>query len=102
MRESKLEKKVKDFAKTNGIRTFKMEGSSDAGKPDRLFIYKGRCCFIEFKGTNTVIQPKQIWYCNKLNRKGTPAIISSDYDECVEFLLKLINNNYGIHRNNNK
>tara|TARA_R110000765_G_C18805192_1_gene594055 strand:- start:428 stop:712 length:285 start_codon:yes stop_codon:yes gene_type:complete len=88
MRESTLETKLTKAAKNLDIITLKLQGSGDVGKPDRLFVYAGKCVFIELKGSKTVVKPKQIWWCNKLNKQGTPALISNNYEECMEFLIK--------------
>ena len=49
MRESLIEKKVSDYAKEQGLLTYKFSSPSQRGVPDRIFIGKSNVFFIEFK-----------------------------------------------------
>lgn len=49
MRESAVEKKVCAYAKKKGMEVYKFVSPGRSGVPDRMFIYNGCVCFIEFK-----------------------------------------------------
>ena len=50
IRESKIERATVAWAKDNGIQVVKIQGAR--GWPDRLFLYRGRAMFIEFKASD--------------------------------------------------
>lgn len=63
MRESTIEKAVCDFAKDNGVKSYKMNGWGNRGKPDRQFLKDGRTIFIELKAPSkkpTALQLRDI------------------------------------------
>lgn len=47
--EKQIEAKVCDYAKELGLGVYKFTSPARAAVPDRMFIYKGRVFFIEFK-----------------------------------------------------
>ena len=47
--EKQIEAKVCDYAKECGMAVYKFTSPARAAVPDRMFIYKGRVFFIEFK-----------------------------------------------------
>jgi len=47
--ESAVEGETSDYAKYVGCLTLKLNVSGQVGWPDRLYLYKGRVLFIEFK-----------------------------------------------------
>ena len=49
MRESEIEKKVSNYAKTQGWLSYKFVSPSNRGVPDRIYLKAGKCIFIEFK-----------------------------------------------------
>lgn len=49
MLEKQIEAKVCDYAKKFGIEVYKFTSPARVAVPDRMFIYKGRVFFIEFK-----------------------------------------------------
>jgi hypothetical protein len=61
MRESFIEKKIREFAEDNGCLTWKNAGSNARGTPDRQFLKAGRILYIEFKAPSkkpTALQEK--------------------------------------------
>ena len=48
-RESTIEKNVCDYARKLGCLVLKLAGPNQKGQPDRMFLYRGRALFIEFK-----------------------------------------------------
>jgi hypothetical protein len=50
MLEREVEAAVVTYAEVNlGLLSMKLSGPHNRGKPDRLFLYKNRACFIEMK-----------------------------------------------------
>jgi len=49
MLEKDIEKKVCEYARSKGCLAYKFTSPNRAAVPDRLFIYKGKVWFIEFK-----------------------------------------------------
>ena len=49
MLEKEIEAKVCDYAKTKNVLVYKFTSPNRMAVPDRMFIYKGRVFFIEFK-----------------------------------------------------
>ena len=49
MLEKDIERKVCEYARSKGCLAYKFTSPNRAAVPDRLFIYKGRVWFIEFK-----------------------------------------------------
>ena len=47
--EKDIEAKVCLYARDKGMLTYKFTSPARAAVPDRMFIYKGRVFFIEFK-----------------------------------------------------
>lgn len=49
MKESYIERKVCEYAKSLGWMVFKFNSPGKSGVPDRIFMKKGKIVFIEFK-----------------------------------------------------
>lgn len=89
--ESVVEKKVCVWAVEQGILTFKFTPVGQRGWPDRQFIYRGKCAFIEFKAEGEPLPPLQAYRLELLHDQKIPAIWTSRYDEALEFLCKTFN-----------
>ena len=59
MRESVVEKKVTDYAKSQGWLSFKWVSPSQRGVPDRMYFRKGSLVIIEFKAPGKKATPYQ-------------------------------------------
>ena len=59
MLEKQIEAKVCDYAKELGLGVYKFTSPARAAVPDRMFIYKGRVFFIEFKREGQKPTPAQ-------------------------------------------
>lgn len=77
MRESTIERAVCAYAKAKGCLCMKLAGPNQKGQPDRMFIYRGKVLFVEFKAPGklpTALQEKwladlkshkmQAWACD--------------------------------------
>lgn len=49
MLEKDVESKVFRWAKKNGVKTYKLGGQNNRGKPDRIFMANGETLFLELK-----------------------------------------------------
>ena len=49
MKESTIERAVCAYAQAKGCLVMKLAGPNQKGQPDRMFIYRGKVLFIEFK-----------------------------------------------------
>ena len=49
MLEKQVEAKVFAWCKKNGVKTYKMGGQNNRGKPDRIFMANGETLFLELK-----------------------------------------------------
>lgn len=90
MRESEVESIVVEWAKTKGIRSIKIASPNDRGKPDRMFMRKGKIAFIEFKATGkdpTALQEK--WIAD-LNADGFRASWYDDPTDAIYFLKSVL------------
>ena len=75
MRESAIEKKVAEWAKSRGILCYKFVSPQQRGVPDRMFVLPyGTVCFIEFKQPGKKPTPLQCAEIKKLNGHGVRAI----------------------------
>lgn len=86
MRESKIEGRVKTWARSKGILPLKMSPVGTAGYPDDVFLHAGRCVFIEFKSSTGRLRPLQDVRIAELQRLGYPTAVVRTVDEGVEFL----------------
>ena len=71
MRESIIERKVSEYARSQGWLTYKFTSPSNRGVPDRIYLKEGDCFFIEFKAPNK--QP------TKLQKKVIKRIEDQDF-----------------------
>lgn len=76
MLERDIEKAVCEYAKKNGVLSFKIPASqygNSAGWPDRVFLYQGRTLFVEFKAPGKTMTPLQEVQARKLQKVGYPV-----------------------------
>ncbi len=62
MRESKVEKSCKSWAKSEGWLSYKWVSPGNVGVPDQIFLKAGRIVFVEFKAPGkplSVMQAKK-------------------------------------------
>jgi hypothetical protein len=62
LRESKIERRCVEIAKAEGWVSIKLQGPTDGGKPDRLFLRDGTLFFVEFKRPGEDLAPLQMWW----------------------------------------
>lgn len=74
MRESAIEKKICDHARSKGWLVLKLSGANDRGKPDRLFLRNGQVVFMEIKASKKVPTALQERWLRQLNDEGFVAV----------------------------
>lgn len=88
MLESKIEKKVCDFAKSLGYLTPKFNSMQFSGVPDRIFISPfGSITFIEFKSTKGVLTPLQISIHKEFLARGVKVHVINSVEDGKQLVL---------------
>jgi hypothetical protein len=88
MRESTIEKKVSDYAKTQGWLSYKFVSPSNRGVPDRIYLKSGKCIFIEFKAPKkkpTKLQEKII---SRIREQDLEVYIIDDIEKGKNIFVK--------------
>ncbi len=88
MRESEIEKKVSNYAKTKGWLSYKFVSPANRGVPDRIYLKEGKCIFIEFKAPKkkpTKLQDKVI---ERIRNEDIPVYVIDDVDEGKKIFIK--------------
>lgn len=70
MRESTIEKKVCDFARSKGCIVMKLAGPNQKGQPDRMILKDGGVLFIEFKAPGKLPTALQERWLRQLTEQG--------------------------------
>lgn len=75
MRESKVERKVVEYAKKSGWLSFKFISVNHKGLPDRLFIKEGVTIFVEFKKPDAKLSPIQVLRIEEMEEVGATVYV---------------------------
>jgi hypothetical protein len=86
MKESVIEKKVVDYAKSLDILSFKFVSPTNKGVPDRLFIKNGKILFIEFKMLGKEPTVLQKFVIEKMRNQGANIAIVDNVDKGKEII----------------
>ena len=86
MKESSIENKVCKYAEQKGFSQFKLSAIWNAGVPDRLFLYKGKSFFIEFKTKSGRISKLQKHTINEIIANDISVHIISSAKEGRELI----------------
>lgn len=71
--EAYIERTVVKYAEELGWQQLKLDGTTSAGKPDRVFWLKNKFIFIEFKKWGGRVSPRQrAWQEINYNKTGRP------------------------------
>lgn len=90
IRESTIENAVVRYAKKQGVRSIKLAGSHDRGKPDRQFLYKGRSMFMEMKRPGGKPTELQLKWQRELTQEGFTSLIIDNIKDGVAAIDHLI------------
>jgi len=88
MRESVIEKKVCDYAKTLNWDHYKFVTPGRRAAPDRILVRSGFAFFIEFKASGEKATEHQIWFHQKLRNKGFNVFVIDDVEKGKRLLNK--------------
>ena len=86
MRESLIEKKVCDYAKTKGMLPLKFTPVGTTGYPDRIILCKGGAAFIEFKTLRGVPSPIQLVRIRELEVSGFRVAVVRTVEDGKRFI----------------
>jgi hypothetical protein len=86
MRESTIEKKTCDYAKSLGWKTYKFVSPGNKAVPDRIFFRRTICFLIEFKQKGkkpTKLQEKTI---NDLRKEGFEVFVCDNLEDGIKII----------------
>ena len=86
MRESDIQKKVVQYARSKGILAYKFNSDGHRAVPDYLFIGNNKMWFIEFKATGKVATALQLEEHKKIRSRGTSVYVIDDILEGVKII----------------
>lgn len=86
MLESYVERKVKDWARKQGILVLKLTPYATSGYPDDIFLYKGLVTFIEFKAPGKKPRLLQEIRMRELKERGFNVAVIDSISEGLAFL----------------
>lgn len=81
IRGSVIERRASEDARKEGWLTFKMDTRSNIGAPDRMYLKKGICFFVEFKGKEEPVKPMQKYYRLRILGENVPSFICRSMGE---------------------
>lgn len=91
LRESTIENAVVRYAKKHGVRSIKLAGSHDRGKPDRQFLFKGHIIFVEFKRPGGKPTELQLKWQRELTEEGFMSLIIDNIKDGVSAIDDFLN-----------
>ncbi len=74
MLESQIEAAVAKYARDRGVTVLKLNGPGNRGKPDRMFMFRGRVLVIEFKAPGKKPTKLQQSWLDTFNAQGFVAV----------------------------
>jgi len=86
MLEKTIERAVCTWANTHGILAIKFTPDGSTGWPDRIFLYKGKVLFIEFKAPGKAERPAQAHRRQQLQAQGFTSEVHNDVDTAIQAL----------------
>ena len=93
MLEKQIEAKVCDYAKELGLGVYKFTSPARAAVPDRMFIYKGRVFFIEFKRGGQKPTPAQEREHNRMRQHQINVFVVDNVEmgkSTINLMLQMI------------
>lgn len=83
MRESKVEKECKAWAKDNDWLSYKFVSPGQSGVPDQIFLKDGITVFVEFKAPGKKASPIQNRHAEKLRAWGFKVYVIDNLDSFI-------------------
>lgn len=90
MRESRLEKRIKEYAEKHGILTWKLSSPGNSSVPDRLFIFDGVTHYGEIKRPGGKPSEAQLHRLDQLFEVGAPAFWVDNWEDAKQYIDFLI------------
>lgn len=90
MKESTVERTVRQWAKDHGILVMKLAGPQQKGQPDRMFLYRGKVCFVEFKAPGKKPTALQMKWMNDLYKRGFKVGWFDNAPEAMKWIVNMI------------
>lgn len=87
MLEFEIEYKVNRRVEPEGLIQVKLGVRGRKGWPDRMYLYRGRTCFVEFKKPGEKPEPLQNYTHDFLRQRGFKVWVIDDIDQGVKVLL---------------
>ena len=95
MKESQIEKKIREYAESQGCLFKKFTSPGWTGAPDRIIIlprgYAVPVGFMEVKKPGGEIRPRQIRFYQEMNHRGVPSVIVDNVQSGILFINALLN-----------
>lgn len=86
MRESYIEKKLRDGVKARGGLCLKLSPQFFEGMPDRLVVLPGRVVFVEMKGAGGAVRKRQRFVHEQFAALGHTVRVIKSTEEVNNFL----------------
>ena len=84
--ESYIEGKVRQWCLVNDVLCKKFTPMGENGYPDRIFLFRGKCVFIELKATGKKLRPLQSERLRELRSYGFVAEWHDNVDDAIKTL----------------
>jgi hypothetical protein len=88
--ETKTEIDVVDYAESKGVLQLKLNVIGRKGWPDRLFMYKGKIIFIEFKRAGKSPRKLQEYVHEKIRSHWFEVYVVDHYQQGVDLIDQLV------------
>jgi len=86
MKESKIEYKVCQYARSKDWLAYKFTSPSNRGVPDRIFIRYGTIFFVEFKSTSGVLNKLQMAIIKRLKKHLFNVYVIDSIEQGIELI----------------
>lgn len=84
--ESKIEKKVVEWCRKNGVLNYKFASPSNRGVPDRVLMFKGKVMFLELKRAGNEPTALQNMNLEKIRAAGVWATWADTYETATTLI----------------
>ena len=99
MYERQIEAEVSEYAESLGCLQLKLLMLTTMGWPDRLYLYRGRILFIEFKQPGEKPTKIQLWMHGKLKKHLFKVEVVDNVGQGKVYLNELVHSNDSLDRN---
>ena len=86
MRESKIEKYLKQQVEAIGGKCFKFSSPGNNGVPDRIVLLEGKTRFVELKKEGEKLRKIQSWRKRQFEKLGFEVIVIDSIEKVDDFI----------------